>query len=408
LGFLHIRFQHNYGWKFFQKILSVDVVGPAISHHVPVTPLITGFLFLLGGSILLEIALSLAFCFVVFFAFTIASYWGRVVGIRSVIILCLFQPYIHIFHQASSDAIYAALLMLFFFASFRFLHSQNYETTIVLGLIAFLVYFTRTSGQILFVFWPLILVVLGLFGLRKFIKHALVFSCVYAIFLLCWATYFLITVDSFKINFHSSFFPMAKIHAHDEIFYPENGPASMELSRIIKKNIEEGKYKDQTDLRTGRPINDFETFRTAGSRSLNYLVMAPRARYSIEESNRLIKEAAIEAIIAHPRKYLRGLITDLHENFLYGRMLDYTDETSNYAKERRKKAKGEHLSMHENMMALSIRDGNQQLRVLLDSYKLPNMYFWAIAGFGLLIGTIGFAEIVLMGYLLYVIFSSLP
>ena len=101
------------GGNFFQKVLLVDVVGPAISHHVPVTPLITGFLFLLGGPILLEIALSLAFCFVVFSAFTIASYWGRVVGISSVIILCLFQPYIHIFHQASSDAIYAALLMLF-------------------------------------------------------------------------------------------------------------------------------------------------------------------------------------------------------------------------------------------------------------------------------------------------------
>ena len=168
--------------NLFQKHSLVDLAayGPRISHHPPVTPLVTGFIFFLGGPILLEIALSLAFCFVNFATYTIASIWGRILGIISVIILCLFQPYIHIFHQASSDAIYAALLMLFFLVSFRFLHSQNYKTTIVIGLIAFLVYLTRNSGMILFVFWPSILVLLGLFGLKRFIRHALVFSSICA------------------------------------------------------------------------------------------------------------------------------------------------------------------------------------------------------------------------------------
>ena len=386
--------------NLFQKFSLDDlgVAGHPLSHHGPVTPLVTGFIFFLGGPILLEIALSLAFCFVNFVAYTIASFWGRIVGIISVIILCLFQPYIHIFHQASSDAIYAALLMLFFLVSFRFLHSQSYKTTIAIGLIAFLVYLTRNSGAILFFFWPSILVLLGLFGLKKFIKHALAFSCICAILLLCWATYFFVTVGSFQVFHSSALFALSKVHGHDEIFYPENGPASMELSQIIKKNIEEGKYKDKVDYR-GRPINNFETFRTAGHRSISLFTSAARSRYSIEESDRLVKKAAIEAIIAHPRRYLRGLIAGLHESFLFGTMLDYTDETSLYGKARAKVRKGLDVSAKEKMLALSIRDGNQQLRTFLDSYQLPNNYFWTIAGFGLLIGTVGFAEIVLIGYL---------
>ena len=173
----------------------------------------------------------------------------------------------------------------------------------------------------------------------------------------------------------------------------------MELSQIIKKHIEEGKYKDIVDFR-GRPLTDFETFRTGGSRSQGLLIEAARAQYSIEESDRLIKKANIEAIIAHPRRYLRGLIKGFHENLLYGKMLDYTDETSIYAKARAKVRKGLDVSTMDKMLALSIRDGNQQLRTFLDSYKLPNMYFWTIAGFGLLVGTVGFAEIALIGYLL--------
>lgn len=387
--------------NLFQKHSLVDlgIFGPRISHHPPVTPLLTGFIFFLGGPILLEISLSLAFCFVNFAAYTIASFWGRMVGIIGVIILCLFQPYIHIFHQASSDAIFAALLMLFFFASFRFLHSQNYKTTIVIGLIAFLASFTRTTGNLLFFFWPFMLVLLGLFGLKRFIRHALVFSCICAILWSCWATYFFITVDSFQTNFGSTAFTQVKVHQVDEIFYPENGPASMEISQIIKKNIEEGKYKGVVDQR-GLLVNDLESFRTGGNRTLGLLILAPRARYSLEESNRLIERAAVEAIRAHPRRYLRGLIVGLHESLLFGKMLDYTDETSSYAKARAKVRKGLDVSAKERMLALSIRDGNQQLRTFLDSYKLPNMYFWTIAGFGLLIGTVGFAEIVLIGYLL--------
>jgi len=388
--------------NLFQRHSLVDlaVYGPRISVHPPVTPLVTGFILFLGGPILLEISLSLAFCFVNFATYTIASIWGRILGIISVIILCLFQPYIHIFHQASSDAIYAALLMLFFLVSFRFLHSQNYKTTIVIGLVAFLVYFTRSSGLFLFVFWPSILVLLGLFGLKRSIRHAVAFSCICAILWSCWATYFFITVDSFRTNFNSTFLSMVKVHTHDEIFYPENGPVSKQLSQIIKKNIEEGKYKDVVDYR-GRSLTDFETFRTGGARSIGLLLLAPRAQYSIEESDRLIKKAVVEAILSHPRLYLRGLIRNLHENLFFGRILDYTDETSDYARAKAKAKTGLDISTKEMMLALSIREGNQQLRVLLDSYKLPNMYFWTIAGFGLLIGTVGFAEITLIGYLFF-------
>ena len=49
-----------------------------------------------------------------------------------------------------------------------------------------------------------------------------------------------------------------------------------------KKNIEEGKYKHVSDYR-GNPIDDFETFRTAGARSIRFLILAPRERYSIED-----------------------------------------------------------------------------------------------------------------------------
>jgi len=387
--------------NLLQKLSLRDwgMLGPSISHRLPVTPLLTGFVFILGGPILLEISLSLAFCFVNVAAFTIGSYWGRIVGVISVILLCLSQPYIYLFHQTSSDALYATFLMLFFFAGFRFLHSQKFQTTIVIGLITFLVYFTRPSGQILFIFWPLILVLLGSFGLKYFIRHTLIFSFTCSVLLLCWATFFFITVDSFKINFSGPLYLITKVHVEDQIFYPENGPASMEISQIIKKNIEEGKYKNDVDRRTGHSINDFETFRTAGVSSLRYLYMAPRTRYSTETSNRLIQKAAVEAIIAHPRRYLRGAIRSFHESFLFGEIIDYGHNTNAYAKTKAKVRKGLDVSTEEKMLALPIRNGNHQLRALLDSYILPNLYFWVVAGIGIFVGTIRPAEIVLAGYL---------
>ena len=136
------------------------------------------------------------------------------------------------------------------------------------------------------------------------------------------------------------------------LFFSCKSDAELSMERGIKY-FEWGKYKDAVDYR-GRSLTDFETFRTGGSRSIGFLLLAPRARYSLEESNRLIKRAAVEAIRAHPRRYLRGLIVGLHESLLFGKMLDYTDETSSYAKARAKVRKGVDVSARDKMLALSI------------------------------------------------------
>ena len=367
---------------------------PTFSLRPPVSPLLLGALFFLGGPVLVEISLSLFFCFVNLAVFTIGSNWGRKAGIISVLLLCLSQPYVNLFHQAGSDSIYAALLMLFVFLGFRFTNRQNYQTTIFIALIAFLISLTRPTGQILFVFWPFILVFMGLIGLKKCIKHLMIFSSISGVLLLCWATFFFITTNSFKINF-SSQFPMYKVHVIDHIVHPENGPASKELGRIIKENIAAGKYGSHiTDDRGSTHPVTIETFLGAGIKTLSSLIASPRAQYSFIESGQLISRVAIEAIITHPRLYLRSTIRQLHENFLFGKILDYGSVDDQYARAR----KGPQTSLKDKMMALPIRNANYQLRNWLNAYRLPSMYFWIVAGFGILVGTLGLKEVVLIGY----------
>jgi len=379
------------------QIISFNDCGalcPNFSIRPPVSPLLLGSLFLLGGPVLVEISLSLVFCLVNLAVFIIGSNWGRKTGVISTLLLCLSQPYVNLFHQAGSDSIYAALLMLFFFLGFRFTNHQNYKTTIFISLIAFIISLTRPTGQILFVFWPFILAFMGLIGLKKCIKHLLIFSSISGVLLLCWAMFFFVTTNSFKINF-SVQFPMYKVHVIDQIVHPENGPVSKEFGRIIKENIDAGKYGSSiTDAWGSTHPVTVETFLGAGITTLTSLMAVPRAQYSVIESNQLIFRTAIEAIITHPRLYLRSTIRQLHESFLVGKILDYSEPDDRYARAR----KGPITSLKDKMMALPIRDGDYQLRSWLNAYRLPSMYFWIVAGLGILVGTLGLGEIALIGY----------
>ena len=88
------------------------------------------------------------------------------------------------------------------------------------------------------------------------------------------------------------------------------------------------------------------------------------------------------------------IMPKLHENFLFGKIVDYSAEDDQYARAR----KGPQTSIKDKMLALPIRDSNYQLRNWLEAYQLPSMYFWIVAGLGILVGTLGLKEVVLIGY----------
>lgn len=269
--------------------------------RTPLVPLFIGGLYRLGGSGLLEAALGLLFVASVVAIYAFASVWSRPVALTAAAVTALYPTYGALFHEASSDAPYAAGIALWAAGVTRTTHRPTVARFVGHGVAVFLLVMIRPTAQVLllFVLFPFLL--RGM-AMRRRIQAAAAFLATAGTLLAAWASYNALRYDDFAVaRGGAAQVPFYRVFVADRLVRRQNGPASEALARAV-----------ETDLLRRQPYAahgyDADTLLGSGDPKVWSDLAALSDRYfGWHTDHRILRQAAIESIRAHPRRYLAGV-----------------------------------------------------------------------------------------------------
>ena len=103
-------------WDYLVYYLQFFDSNPPLSQvqlfRAPLTPLVVGLPMALGGSVLLEIVFGVLFAVSVLAWSATALTFGRIPALASALLLLVYPAWATLYHQASSDAVFATGLSL--------------------------------------------------------------------------------------------------------------------------------------------------------------------------------------------------------------------------------------------------------------------------------------------------------
>jgi hypothetical protein len=288
----------------YAQLLDEHVVYPhAVLTRTPVAPLVAGGLADLGP-LAAEAAAAVLYALSVLAWCAVARRFGAAAAIATALALALYPGYVLLFHQLSSDAVFAAAFALLAVALARALELPGPGRAAMLGAAVALAVLVRPVGQVL-----LLLVLLPLLAgatWRERIRGTAAFALAAGVPLLGWAVHNQVRLDDFTVaRGGGASLPLFRAFVEDRIVEPENGPASRELARVVAR-----------DLLPKEPYRsygvDLETFFSSGSSRMHddLVVLADRT-WGWDDDYRHLARVGREAVLAHPATYVRGVSRDL-------------------------------------------------------------------------------------------------
>jgi len=293
--------------------------------RTPVAPFVLGFLLQYGGSRLLELFMAICYSFSITAVYNIGLLWSRKIGISSAIILLLYPSYAYLYHQFSSDALFALGFIGWCLYVAKTYSSPSLTKFVINGFLVVLVILIRPSGQ------PILLFTLFAFFLPnitfyKRIRYSIAFLVPCGTLLMLWTVHNYIRYDDLTIARGSGTAPFYRVFIHDKIVRPDNGKYSRELSEVIKAELlPKEPYKSY-----GITLEKFY-FSKRNRRMYEDLVGLSDRIWGWDTDYRILKLVAREAIKRYPsiyikntlRNYYRGLYEHLYlrvpyrqENFI--------------------------------------------------------------------------------------------
>jgi hypothetical protein len=293
----------------YAQLFDGHVVYPfALVSRTPGTPLVAGPL-LEGGPIVAEAGAAALYALSVAAWFLVARRFGPAAAIATAVALLAYPGYVLLFHELSSDALFAAAFALVALLLARALEVPSAPRAAALGASVAGLVLVRPVGQVLL----LLVLVPGLAarGWRGRARAAAASSLAALVPLLALATHNAVRGDDFAIARGGSAAPLFRTFVADRIVEPANGEASRELARVVAR-----------DLLPHEPYRsrgiDLETFFASGSSRMHddLTVLADRTWGWDDDYGRLGR-VALEAIVAHPGTYARGVLRDLWRLLLW-------------------------------------------------------------------------------------------
>ena len=198
----------------------------------PLAPLFIGILNDIGGPALIELILGIGFCATILTTYYIGSHWDRIIGLFAALLLLFFPTYGSLFHQVSSDSLFAFTFMLWVGYVF---YTARYPTVSKFawhGLFIFLLILIRPANQILLLFigCPFLLEM----RLRDKIKGVFALLLVCIPLLQIWSAYNYIRYDDFTVSRGFSALILLRPFFFQKIVSADNGPNSADLIAKIK------------------------------------------------------------------------------------------------------------------------------------------------------------------------------
>ncbi|MGH3136162.1 MAG: hypothetical protein ACRDPV_06690 [Gaiellaceae bacterium] len=270
--------------------------------RTPVAPLVVGVVLDIAGGALAEPAVSLLYAASVTAWFLAARTFGGAAGLLVAVVLLAYPSYGILFHELSSDTVFAAAFAGWSLLLVRVLLRPTTAGFALVGAGVALLVLVRPGNQALLVLaaLPLLLPL----SWRSRLSAATAFVVCAVGLLGAWTVHNGIRFGDYTVaRGGNSRLPFERVYLTERIVRPENGPASRRLAEAVERELlSEEPYRSY-----GIGLEDF--FADPSPRMKEDLGALAIRLDGWESDERLLRDVGIEAVRAHPGPYVRGVST---------------------------------------------------------------------------------------------------
>jgi hypothetical protein len=300
-------------WDYLAYYLQLFDSTPPLSElqvfRTPLTPLVVGLPLDLGGIWLLELVFAVLYAASILAWSATALIFGRVPALFSALLLLVYPAYATLYHQASSDAVFATGLAVWALCLARALDRPSTRRFVVVGAGLALLVLVRPANQVLL---PLAVVapLVAYVAWRR--RFALAAVCVVAAVLplAAWAVHNGLRYDDATVaRGGRAWVPFLQVFNANKTISPDNGAASERLAELIEQEVLSREPHAGLDVTLDAYLQNGSNYETVRLIALSDSVLGRGENYGV------LFDSALEAIRAHPGIYLRG-VTDTFWEFL--------------------------------------------------------------------------------------------
>jgi hypothetical protein len=302
-------------WDYLVYYLQLFDSEPPLSQvqlfRTPLTPLAVGLPLDLGGTTLLEVVFGVLFAVSVVAWSAAALSFGRIPALAAGVLLLVYPAWATLYHQASSDAVFATGLALWALVVTRTLRRPTTAGFVALGAGIAVLVLIRPANQVLLpaVVAPLLAVA----SWRRRLTWVAVCLAAAVLPLVGWAAHNAIRYDDFTVTRGGrAWVPFLRVWLDDRTIAPENGPASRRLAGLVADHVLTEEPYRSLHVPLDAYLANGSNYETVRLIALSDRVFGRASNYDV------IFDSAVEAIRAHPGRYARG-VADVFWEFLMQR-----------------------------------------------------------------------------------------
>jgi alpha-1,2-mannosyltransferase len=269
--------------------------------RTPISSLVVGGLLQFAGGAFAELAVSLLFAGSVLAWFLAARQFGPRAALLTGLALLLYPGYAILFHELSSDAVFAAAFAGWSLLVVRVLRAPSVRWFAFVGAGVGVLVLIRPGNQVLLASALLPLLVFSTW--RRRLVGAAAFAVPAVVLIGGWALHNGLRYDNYTIaRGGNATVPFFRTFVTDKIVRPSNGPASRELAGAVQRRLlPEEPYRSY-----GITLNDF--FHEASPRmQVDLLALSDRIK-GWHSNYRWLRDVGVEAVRTHPSRYARGVV----------------------------------------------------------------------------------------------------
>jgi hypothetical protein len=299
-------------WDYLVYYLQLADGEPPISElqlfRTPLTPLLVGLPMQLGGSALLEVVFGALFALAIVGWSATALVFGRIPALFTAGLLLVYPAFATLYHQASSDAIFATGLALWALLLARTMRSPSLGSFAGVGAGIGVLVLIRPANQVLL---PIVLapLLLRIAWRRRLFSSAAVLAGAVVV-LGGWALHNGVRYDDATVaRGGRAWVPFLIVFTGNRTIAPENGLASERLADLIEKEVLAKDPHQGLGVSLDAYLANGSNYETVRLIALSDDVVGRDTNYDV------LFDAALEAIREHPGTYFRG-VADTFWQFL--------------------------------------------------------------------------------------------
>ena len=289
----------------YVQLFHADPIDPGyVLGRTPVASLVAGGLLQFAGGALAEPAVSLLYAGSIVAWFLAARRFGPAAAVLTALVLLAYPGYGILFHELSSDAVFAAALAAWTLLVIHVFSAPTPRGLAFAGLGVGVLILIRPSNQVLLVLALVPLMFRVAWSVR--LRYAAAFLLPALVLVGGWVVHNGLRYDNYTLaRGGNATVPFYRTFVTDKLVAPSNGPASRELAAAVKQDL----LPKEPYRSYGITLHDF--FAKASPRMEVDLLTISDRRRGWHSNFRWLRDVGVEAVRAHPYRYARGVVATM-------------------------------------------------------------------------------------------------